>query len=152
MIDRGWLAEIEPRSELGQLIKNHRFIEDDSQRWAHERRLIQLAIQAEIAPLVLRRSQMIAFITLEPVEFGPIIQSQDRRYVWQVVELATQVLACGFGDGLSCAPESGFMGSTCAKNTAACGLDFLTWYRQNTLPGLQQDVELMVEYLLEMSQ
>lgn len=147
-----WLADIEPTSALGQQIKQHSHIQDNAQRWAQKLDLIQQSLRLENSALLLRYSRQIDIMTVDPKDFAEVIQSQDRRHVWQVLELAIQVTACEYQAGMACAPEAGFMASNCAANDAACGLDFMSWYRNNTLPGIQQDVELMAGYLLEMSQ
>ncbi|WP_223789957.1 hypothetical protein [Marinicella meishanensis] len=147
-----WLQAVQPTTELGRRIKNRPHIENDLDRFQHHMGRLKAGIKAQNSAVILRQKTMLQHIIIDTGPYAQAIGSQDHRYVFQILQLASTQLACQMQDGFACAPESGLMANACVKNSAACGLDFMTWYRQNTLPGMQSDVELMAEYLLETSQ
>ncbi len=147
--EREWLAKIEPQTSLGHRIKNKSRLLDSKTRRQENLYLIKAGINTENSALILRNNRMLEYIMTDPTDFAHVIQSQDWRYTYQVVELATTLIACRYQNGLGCAPESGLMIGYCARRPDSCGFDFITWFQNNTLPGMQLDVELMQQYLLE---
>ncbi len=147
--DREWLANVAPQTDLGHRIKNKSRLLDSKTRRQENFYLIRAGINTENSALILRYNRMLENILTDPAEYAHEIQSQDWRYTYQVIELATTLIACQFQNGLSCSPESGLMITYCARRPDSCGLDFISWYQKNTLPGMQQDVKLMQQYLME---
>ena len=113
--------------------------------------VIQL-LQAENGALLLEE---VFLGYLDPVELifpvDRILGSNDRMYNHEVNKAALTLIACQFNQGQNCQEVGMFMILNCATERTACGQNFINWYAASTLPGMQNDVQLLVDYYLQIS-
>lgn len=108
---------------------------------------IKHVLQSNIGVLI-AEAGMLSFVYFQKGETLPISQwlnSQDTEYNRQITQLALSKLSCRYQSGMACQATSSHMLLLCINEQTACGLDFHSYYEQNILPGMQKDVDILVE-------
>lgn len=139
---------LKPSSELGRLIKNLAYntgIDAHSKDFQYQTLLAVL--KTKNGPLIASQAIM-PFAFFSEGEIIPIstwVGSRDFRYIEQIFQLAMTQMACRYQGGIACQPQGMVMTMNCISHQPACGLDFQSYYQQNILPGMQKDVDILVE-------
>ena len=139
---------MKPDSHIGQLLQemltNSYTI--NSQRDISYQSLIAV-LKSKNGPLIADQASLI-FGYLSEGEFMPFstwLNSQNPQYLEQVFQLSLSKLACRYQGGIACEPYGMTMLTACGYDKTACGLDFQSYYKQTILPGMQKDVDLLIE-------
>lgn len=140
---------LKPTSETGQLLQAmiKRGNEFSSVMQSHNEQTLRALLKSQNGPLLAEQAGM-PFMYFNPGEPAPIsqwINSRNYRYIEQLFTLSLTRLACQYQGGAACQPGGMAMLILCAQDPAACGLDFSSYYQQNILPGMQKDVDILVE-------
>lgn len=141
-----WLSAVMPQSQLGQLLKNKHQNHDINELYKQNQRILEASLINGNSALIIHANQINRFGKTGLSQFSALIDSIDSRYIHHVNQVAVNLIACRYQNGLVCQSTLGLMFSICARFPAACGLDFQQWYQQNTLPGMQKDVEKLMAY------
>lgn len=143
------IKKITPTTAAGRAIKEM-MPESTSGQQQYKDQLnnrLKHVLQSKIGPII-AETGLASFFYLQNGETIPIshwLNSQDIEYNRQVMQLALSKLACRYQAGMACQPTSAQMFLRCINNKKACGLDFNTYYQQTVMPGMQKDVDILVE-------
>lgn len=140
---------LKPASHTGQLLQAmiKRGKDSRSVMQSHNEQTLRALLKSQNGPLLAEQAGM-PFMYFNPGEPAPIsqwINSRNYRYIEQLFTLSLTRLACQYQGGAACQPGGMAMLILCAQDPAACGLDFSSYYQQNILPGMQKDVDILVE-------
>ncbi|MCB1582574.1 MAG: hypothetical protein KDI92_05865 [Xanthomonadales bacterium] len=140
---------IKPESRLGLLLekmhkKFNRLTELERNELGTE--LLIEGIKAQNSTVLISSSFTYRYNRPMMSQLTHVLNSQDLNYVGQISQLAIAKLACQFQHGMACEPTSELMLLICAQQPNSCGLTFNQWYQQNTLPGMKNDVEIMLAH------
>ncbi|MEZ5472756.1 MAG: hypothetical protein R3E90_13375 [Marinicella sp.] len=142
------ITGIEPQSRLGLLLKQRK---DFSQMTEQERNELESKLLFEA--LRERNSAILVDVSFSHRYSKPLSQelthllgSQDANYLGQISQLAIVKIACQYQNGINCNATSQLMLLICSQQPDSCGLDFSSWYQQNTLPGMNRDIEVLMAY------
>lgn len=140
---------LKPTSQTGQLLQDSikRYNESKNEIKSHSEQTLRALLKNQNGPLLAEQAGM-PFMYFNPGEPAPIsqwIDSRNHRYIEQLFSLSLTRLACQYQGGVACQPSGMAMLLLCTQDPAACGLDFDSYYQQNILPGMQKDVDILVE-------
>lgn len=135
-------------SYLGELIQQRKNSnqQSDLEKSQLEKKILLAAIHAENSYIAIESSFTYRFGGQVTNDAESVIEGQDRYYLSQISQLAITNLACGFDAVQMCESDGYLMVIVCAQYPESCGLDYPTWYQQNTLPGMRNDVEAMMGF------
>ncbi|TDR23457.1 hypothetical protein [Marinicella litoralis] len=140
-------ALFEPQSQLGQLIKTS----ENPHLTAFDRQTVSMQILTQSIKEGNSSVMMLSAMmhswggnTIFPIT--QILKTHDQQYANQISSMAIMLLACQYQQGVTCDSTSALMLLTCAHEPQVCGLDYQTWYLQNTLPGMKKDVAQLMDY------
>jgi len=137
-----------PNSQLGHKLQNmfQQQLKGASNKVTNSQTLIAV-LKSKNGPLIAEQSSM-GFMYFSDGEFMPFsiwLQSQNFQSIEQVFQLSLAKIACRYQAGIACEPQGMTMLTLCSLDNAACGLDYQSYYQQNILPGMQKDVDILVE-------
>ncbi|WP_154222815.1 hypothetical protein [Marinicella rhabdoformis] len=72
---------------------------------------------------------------------------QNNAYSDLVFSTAVDLLSCEYSQEEFCGAGSWLMLNKCSSNESYCGLTYQQWFEQNFMPGMKQDVVLVLEHL-----
>ena len=135
-----------PSSDYGRLKKQRDTSLPQSERMTEE---VLTAVATQSGPIIAGSGMSVRYgIRYEVASpWQHVLNSSDQFYNAYIMSLATQKLSCEYQNGISCGANSFFMLQQCVQDESFCGVDFLTWYQQVTMPGQQKDVALVIDYL-----
>lgn len=141
-------------SELGQLLKQRKNNRELSRAEKGElaERILLAAIESKNSFIAIESSFNYSFGYQVVNHSAQALKSNDQFYLSQINQLAVTHLACGFTPAEACESDGYLMVIICAQQPDSCGMDYYTWFQNNTLPGMRQDVALMVNHLSNMAQ
>ncbi|KAA3639794.1 MAG: hypothetical protein DWP95_09790 [Proteobacteria bacterium] len=143
------LRTIQATSELGQMLKKLPKITGHSQQHYRDISLQRLKalLKSKIGVLIAEAgmTNFLFFQQGEILPFSKWLDSQDSEYNQQVSMYALAKISCNYQNGVACQPVSYNMLILCLMDDAACGLSFQDYYRQAVMPGMQKDVDILVE-------
>lgn len=139
-----------PSSELGRLLLKRT---NDGLTHIEREKLDELilikAIQNGNGAIMMSSALIQGFMGNTGLPIKQVIQSNDSQYTNQMSQLAIYLLSCQYQNGSACKSTSTLMILQCSQQPSSCGLDFTSWYEQNTLPGMRRDVEKLMNYYLQ---
>jgi len=121
-----FLANLNPSSDLGHLLKNRKFTSDKQARQANNLSSLAASLGAKNSVQILSANQRLRFDRIDLKNQFQMVDCQDRRYIHAVNQIAINLIACDYQAGVACQRTSSMMMTTCAQFPAACGLDFNT--------------------------
>lgn len=135
-----------PSSDYGRLKKQRDTALTQGERMTEE---VLAAVATQSGPLIAASGLSFRYgVRYEVVPlWNSLLKSSDKNYNAYIMSLATQKLSCEFQNAASCGANSFFMLQKCVADNKYCGVDFMTWYQQVTMPGQQKDVALLIAYL-----
>jgi|GEM_PF-1705140 len=150
------IKNIPPTTAAGRAIKTQVPDSASGQQYYRDQlnNRLKHALQSKIGPII-AETGLASYFYFQNGETMPVSQwlnSQDIEYNRQVMKLALGKLACRYQDGMACQPTSSQMFMLCINDKTACGLDFNTFYQQTVMPGMQKDVEILIEKFAAMSE
>jgi len=139
---------LKPTSHTGRLLQQMLKRQDGmgaDQR--HNEQTLRALLNSQNGPILAEQAGMpfMFFTQGEPVPISQWIGSRNNQYIEQLFQLSLTRLACRYQGGAACQPHGMAMLMLCSGDSAACGLDFQSYYQQNILPGIQKDVDILVE-------
>jgi len=147
-----WQEVFKPQSPLGHLYPQRKSAASKEEVQEYTREVVTQLLQKENGALLLEE---VFLGYLDPVELifpvAEILGSRDSLYNQEVNKAALTLIACQFNQGQNCQEVGMFMILNCAYERTACGQNFNNWYTASTLPGMQRDVQLLVDYYLQLS-
>ncbi|MGJ8662865.1 MAG: hypothetical protein ACSHWU_04400 [Marinicella sp.] len=147
-----WLKAIQPKSDFGQLMKNRKLYEEHEERPMINQHILQTSLSTNNSAMILYANKITQFDSIDLSQQATLISSQDNQYIKQVNHIAINILACQYQNGMACQNTSGMMLSICARFPNACGMDYVTWYDENTLSGMKKDINLLLDFYQELHQ
>lgn len=146
-----WQQRFKPTSQLAQLYPLRKSGASKEEVQDYTREVVTQLLQVGNGALLLEE---VFLGYLDPVELifpvAQILGSGDTQYNQEVNKAALTLIACQFDQGQSCQPAGMFMLLNCTYEPNACGRDYPSWYADSTLPGMQRDVQLLVDYYLQL--
>ena len=138
---------LQPSSELGQMTKKLLYSKNNSLTKDFKYQSLLAVLKSKNGLLITYQASL-PYIYFSEGEFIPIsswVNSQSHQYIQQLFKLSLTKLACRYQGGIACQPQGMAMTMNCMSHQPACGLDFINYYEQNILPGMQKDVDILVE-------
>lgn len=137
-----------PNSQVGHNLQNmfQQQLKGASSKDTNSQTLIAV-LKSKNGPLIAEQSSM-GFMYFSDGEFMPFsawLKSRNFHSIEQIFQLSLAKIACHYQAGIACEPQGMTMLTLCSLDNAACGLDFKSYYQQNILPGMQKDVDILVE-------
>jgi uncharacterized protein (UPF0333 family) len=144
------LAGIKPQSHLGILLERRKNISSLTRQERDELEAETLieAIREQNSSVAIEISFSHRFDQSIALQLTDLLNSKDMTYIGQISQLAVVNMACEYQGGIACESGGALMMLVCSQQPDSCGLDFPTWYQQNTLPGMKNDVDTLVSYYL----
>ncbi len=142
----------QPTSQLGRLIKtqsNQGLTQVE--RIENAKLTILYSLKEKNSSLMMLSAFMLKFGGGNHEPFKIELKSNDVLYIGQMSQLALSLLSCEYQNGQSCRSTSMTMVMICAQDPDSCGLDYPTWYENNTMPGMKRDVEKLMAYFQQFS-
>lgn len=136
----------EPQSELGHLLKSNDQDLSKTERDVVYKKTLRTIIKTQNSGLLLTDAMTRRWGAGVSDDILLHLSTQDHNYARTVSYMALNLLTCEFSAGESCARVSTLMLVACQETPFACGQDYISWYQQNTLPGMQRDVEKLMSY------
>ncbi|MCX7552330.1 hypothetical protein OS175_00440 [Marinicella sp. S1101] len=148
------MNQISPNSQLGQLLKQRKNDQELSRAEKGElaERILLAAIESKNSFIAIESSFNYSFGYQAYNNSAQALKSNDQLYLSQIKQLAVTHMACGFTPAEACQPDGYLMVIMCAQQPDSCGMDYYTWFQNNTLPGMRQDVNIMIDFLQSQSQ
>lgn len=142
------LAGLKPQSKLGMLLEQRKDYSrmTETERSNLENLLLFEAIREQNSTIMVEVSFSYRFGQNMSGEFSTILASNDQNYIGHISQLAIVNMACQFQGGQNCDSVSGLMMLICSQQPESCGQDFHSWYEHNTLPGMKNDVDILINY------
>lgn len=135
-----------PQSELGRLMNMNARDLSPSEKQARDQAVLAAAINSQNSGLLLNVAMSHSWGGLDFIQPFKVLNTQDKTYAMRISNKALSLLACEYGASSFCNSTSTLMVLSCLQYPAACGQDYISWYQQNTLPGMQKDVEKLKRY------
>ncbi len=141
-----------PNSPLGRLMKaqENRDI-TRSERDENSQLTLVYALKEKNSSLIMLSALFLRYERSNMDLLQTILNSKDNNYMAQMNQMALTLMSCEHQSGQACQSTSMLMVLSCAENPDSCGLDFQTWYDQNTLSGMKRDVEKLMAYYQQLA-
>ncbi|GJM06193.1 MAG: hypothetical protein DHS20C09_21890 [marine bacterium B5-7] len=82
----------------------------------------------------------------EVFPYQEILQTEDSQYIHLIDQLALELMACDFNQGVTCQAQSSTMLDRCKQVTEVCGLNFIQWFDAYVSAGIKADVTILSDY------
>ncbi|MFC3194589.1 hypothetical protein ACFODZ_10110 [Marinicella sediminis] len=150
--DNNWQDLFQPQSHLAQVFELRKTARNKDEIRELTQSIITAALQSENGALLMGET-LLGYLDQGSLLFAAdqLLGTKDQDYANNINTAALTLLACGFNEGIHCQSDGMYMLFNCAYQHSACGLDYTTWFQQNTLPGMQQDVQILVHFYQQIS-
>lgn len=140
------LADLKPQSQLGLLLEQKKRLSEmtEDERNELDAQLLSEAIRQGNSAVLVEVSFSYRFSKSLASGISNILNSKDYNYTGYMSQLALVKIACQFQQGRNCEANSALMLFVCSQQPESCSQDFHTWFEQNTLPGMKNDVETLI--------
>ena len=140
------LSELPADSKLGQLVKQFPSLSDFNQRTEYAVKAFELGIKEKSPYLIEYALTQIEqpFSILNAAD-NDLSTTDNGTYAAFIFSTAVNLMLCDFNHEEFCSGHGWKMINKCTSETSYCGLTYQEWFDRSLMPGMKQDVLVLLE-------
>ena len=146
------LSELPADSKLGQLVKQFPSLSDFNQRTEYAVKAFELGIKEKSPYLIEYALTQIEqpFSILNAAD-NDLSTTDNGTYAAFIFSTAVNLMLCDFNHEEFCSGHGWKMINKCTSESSYCGLTYQEWFDRSLMPGMKQDVLVLLEYFQQIA-